>query len=112
MKCKKCDGDGFHKFTRETNLENMEWMGDDGPMEYMEKECFYCEGNIEEEEIRPVFINSEETINRISFLVENHHHPSSNRLRMNEDILFIINVDIEARKEELRIVKDKNCLKY
>jgi len=44
MKCKKCDGKGLHEFSRETSFYYMEWMGDEGPMEYCEKTCFYCEG--------------------------------------------------------------------
>ena len=59
-----------------------------------------------EEELALLFKDYIETINRISFLVENHH-PSNNRLKMNEDILFIINVDIEARKEEIGILRNE-----
>jgi len=59
-----------------------------------------------EEEIRPEFKSSEETINMLSRLVENHH-PSNNRMKRNEDIAFIIKADQQARKEELKILKEK-----
>ena len=59
-----------------------------------------------EEEIRPAFRSSEETINMLSMLVENHH-PSNNRMKRQEDIAFIIKADHDARKEEIKIIKEK-----
>ena len=59
-----------------------------------------------EEELRPIFRSSEETIDVLSRLVENHH-PSNNKMKRNEDIAFIIEADHKARKEEIKILKEK-----
>jgi len=60
-----------------------------------------------EEDVSPRFRDLHETIETISFLVENHH-PSNNRMKRNNKISFIINADYEARKTELRILQYPN----
>ena len=82
MKCKKCNGEGFHKYSQETNIENIGWMDDGVPMEIIDK---------------------------LSYLVENHH-PLNNRRRSDPSITFIIEADSEARKEEIRLLKKIHLL--
>lgn len=59
-----------------------------------------------DEEIRPLFKNSEETIEKLAILVENHH-PAVNKMKRNEDIKFIIDADHNARKDEIKLIKEK-----
>jgi hypothetical protein len=59
-----------------------------------------------DEKIRIIYPNSDKTISLIEYLVDNHH-PSNNSAKNNEHIAFINRADIGARKEELKILKEK-----
>jgi len=59
-----------------------------------------------EEELRPLFKTSSETIDMLSMLVENHH-PSNNKMKRDTNIAFIIKADHDARKEEIKLIKEK-----
>jgi len=50
------------------------------------------------------FLKSENTLEMVSLIVENHH-PSNNKMKNDASIKFIINADHKSRKQELKIIK-------